>query len=211
MTARLRGLPAGRAGRMWLRRRLVVAVHGGDLLDRKIRILLAEEQSFGLRVEQTRAEWVAAVRDLDRWMLRASLLSGDRGLRLAHDGADADVDVEWRLTMGVRYPAQATCRVPERSPATPAPDNSALVHATRAAERAVRAGVDQAVASTALDAVRSEIAATRRQLRAVTDRWIPRLQDARGALDASLDEQEHDEGVRLRWAATRAPVRRGPR
>lgn len=211
MTARLRGLPPGRAGRTWLRRRLVVAEHGGDLLDRKIRILLAEEQSFALRVEQTQSEWISAVEDLDRWMLRASLLSGERGLRLAHDGADADVDVEWRLTMGVRYPAQATCHVPERSVAAPAPDNSALVHATVAARRAVRAGVDQAVAATALAAVRSEIAATRRQLRAVTDRWIPRLEGAQATLDASLDEQEHDEGVRLRWVANRSPHRRGTR
>ena len=91
MTARLRGLPPGRAGRMWLARRLAVAERGADLLEHKLRILVAEEQSFALLAERTQAEWEAAVRELDRWMLRAALLSGERGLRLASDGADAEV------------------------------------------------------------------------------------------------------------------------
>ena len=205
MTARLRGLPPGRAGRMWLGRRLAVAERGADLLERKLRILVAEEQSFALLADRTQGEGEAAVRELDRWMLRAALLSGERGLRLACDGAEAEVQIEWRQTMGVRYPARSACRLPERVPTEPTPANTALVHAAAAAERAVRAGADQAVASTALIAVRAEIGSTRRQLRAVRDRWTPRLESARLALTIALDDQEHDEGVRLRWAA--APAR----
>lgn len=207
MTTTLRGLPPGRAGRMWLSRRLAVATRGASLLDRKLRILMAEEQTFVLLADRTRGEWEAAVRDLERWMLRASLLSGERGLRLAAGEAVADVDVEWRQTMGVRYPSGFACRLPGRVPADPLPANTALVHAERAARRALRAGVDQAVATTALAAVRAEILTTRRQLRAVRDRWTPRLEAARRDLTIALDDQEHDEGVRLRWAAR--PARGG--
>jgi len=207
MTAKLRGLPPGRAGRMWLRRRLVVAVRGGDLLEQKLRILVSEEQSFALQAEQTQTEWAAAVRDLELWVLRGTLLSGERGLRLADDRGAAEVEIGWRLTMGVRYPAEVSCRLPERDDARPTPDNSALLEAVEAAERAVRAGVAHAVAATALAAVQEEIGSTRRQLRAVRERWIPRLESARAALTVALDDQEHDEGVRLRWAADRAQGR----
>ncbi len=208
MTAKLRGLPPGRAGRMWLRRRLVVAVRGGDLLEQKLRILVSEEQSFALQAEQTQTEWVAAVRDLERWVLRATLLSGARGLRLADDRGAAEVEIGWRLTMGVRYPAEASFQLPQRDGGRPTPDNSALLEAVGAAERAVRAGVAHAVASAALAAVQEEISSTRRQLRAVRERWIPRLESARTALTVALDDQEHDEGVRLRWAADRARGRK---
>jgi V/A-type H+-transporting ATPase subunit D len=201
MTAKLRGLPPGRAGRMWLKRRLVVAARGADLLEQKLRILVGEEQNFAMLVEQTEAEWDDAARDLERWTLRASLLSGERGLRLAGDGAYAEVEVRWRLTMGVRYPADVSCEQPRRSAADAVPDNTALLHAVAAAERAVRAGLAQAVAAAALTAVRREIVSTRRQLRAVRQRWTPRLEAAGRALTIALDDQERDEGIRLHWAA----------
>lgn len=201
MTARLRGLPPGRAGRLWLTRRLAVATRGGDLLENKLRILLAEQQEFTLKEERTRAEWEASVTDLERWMLQSALLSGERGTRLASDGIEADVDIAWRLTMGVRYPAEAITEIPPPRPPAFAPDNTALRHASRAAERAVTAGVDHAVATTALAAVEREITSTRRQLRAIRERWIPRLQSGLAALVRALEDQEHDEHVRLRWAA----------
>ncbi len=207
MTAKLRGLPPGRAGRVWLRRRLVVAARGADLLERKLRIIVGEEQSFALLAERTKVEWDDAVRNLEQWTLRASLLSGERGLRLAGDDSHAEVEVVWRLTMGVRYPAGGTCQLPARSLSRAVPDNTALVHAAAAAERAVRAGVDHAVAVAALAAMQEEIASTRRQLRAVRDRWIPRLEAAHRAVTVALDDQEHDEGIRLRWAAELTPRR----
>ena len=201
MTAKLRGMPPGRAGRVWLRRRLAVAARGADLLERKLRILVGEEQSFALLVERTQAEWDEAARELGRWTLRASLLSGERGLRLAAAPEDADVQVTWRLTMGVRYPAEVSCQLPRRSSSHAVPDNTALVQAIAAAERAVDAAVDHAAAVAALAAMRAEMVSTRRQLRAVGDRWIPRLEAAHHAVTVALDDQEHDESVRLRWAA----------
>jgi V/A-type H+/Na+-transporting ATPase subunit D len=201
MATGLRGQPPGRAGLTWLVRRRDVATRGGDLLERKLRILLAEEEDYVLQAERTAAEWDLAVADLQRWMLRSALISGQRGTRLAGDGAHGQVEVTWTLTMGVRYPSSATWWAPERPAGAFPPDNSALRQARPAAQRATRAGVDHAVAEAALDAVRAEIATTRRQLRALRERWIPRLESAHSGLVVALDDQEHDEHVRLRWAA----------
>jgi V/A-type H+-transporting ATPase subunit D len=199
----LRGLPPGRAGMPWLARRRAVAARGSDLLERKLRILRAEEQNYALRAERTASAWEAEARELERWMLRSALLSGERGVRLATDGADAVAEIDWRLTMGVRYPADATCVLPEGLGGF-TPDNTALHHAAAAARRAVRAGVDHAVATAALAAIRAEIDSTRRQLRALEQRWLPRLESARARLMIQLDDLEHDEHVRLRWAADSA-------
>jgi V/A-type H+/Na+-transporting ATPase subunit D len=201
MSATVRGQPPGRAGRMWLERRLDVATRGGSLLEQKLRILLDLEERFALLEERTRAEWGAAVEALDLWVSRAGLVSGQRGLRTARPGSPAQVDVAWQHTMGVRHPAAATCALPEVLPTDAVPDSVALIEARAAAERAVLAGVDQAVAGTALAAIRTEIATTRRQLRAVQTRWIPKLEDARAQLRQVLDDQEHDEALRLRWSA----------
>ncbi len=200
MTTKLHGQPPGRAGLTWLVRREAVAARGSDLLERKLRILLAEEVNYALRAERTRTDWERTVADLEAWMLRSALLSGERGLRLATDGADAHVEVDWRLTMGVRYPAGADCTLPTAT-AGFQPDNAALHRATAAAQEAVRAGVEHAVATAALAAISAEIAGTRRQLRALQRRWLPRLDEARARLLIQLDEYEHDEHVRLRWAA----------
>ena len=200
MTSTVRGQPPGRAGLPWLARRTSMATRGSDLLERKLRILLAEEQAYALRAERTLADWERAGRELDRWMLASALISGERGLRLATDGADAAMDIDWHMTMGVRYPAGATCDLPTE-PGGFAPDNTALRHARAAAQVAVRAAVDHAVAAAALAAIRTEVAGTRRQLRALQRRWLPRLEGAHARLLIQLDDMEHDEHVRLRWAA----------
>jgi V/A-type H+-transporting ATPase subunit D len=64
------------------------------------------------------------------------------------------------------------------------------------------------VAATALRSVRAEVQATRRKLRAIRERWVPRLEAAKAALLVSLDDQEHEEHVRLRWAAAAEGDRR---
>lgn len=201
MTAPVHGQPPGRAGRMWLDRRIAVATRGGSLLEQKLRILLDLQERYALLTERTQVEWVEAVRELDLWTTRAGLVSGQRGLRMACDGDPAQVDVAWHLTMGVRHPSDASVALPEGRPTDAVPDSAALLAAREAARRAVRAGVDQAVAGTALAAVRAEIVATRRQLRAVQTRWLPRLEEARRVLGMALDDQERDEALRLRWSA----------
>lgn len=210
MSATVHGQPPGRAGRMWLDRRIAVATRGGNLLEQKLRILLDLQERFALLAERTQVEWEQAVRDLEVWTTRAGLVSGQRGLRMAGAADPAQVHVVWNLTMGVRHPADATCVLPEGLPTDAVPDSAALLQARQAARRVVRAGVDQAVAGTALDAVRAEIVTTRRQLRAVQTRWLPRLEEARRVLGMALDDQEHDEALRLRWSAD-ASLGRGAR
>jgi len=208
MTVKIRGLPPGRAGRMWLVRRLDVAQRGGELLEHKLRILITEEHDFSLREERARRAWEDAVAEFDRWTLRAAVLSGERGFRLAGDGTDARVDIAWRTTMGVNYPATVECSMDDSGIPTFAPDNSALVSVHKAAHAAVQAGAEYAVAATALRSVRAEVQATRRKLRAIRERWVPRLEAAKAALLVSLDDQEHEEHVRLRWAAAAEGDRR---
>jgi V/A-type H+/Na+-transporting ATPase subunit D len=49
----------------------------------------------------------------------------------------------------------------------------------------------------------TEAAATRLRLRAVKDRWIPLLEQARSEVALAIDEQERADGARLRLAARR--------
>ena len=206
MTITVRGQPPGRAGVTWLLRRRQVAERGSDLLERKLRILLAEEQDYALRVGRTRQRWEQACADLELWLLRSAIVSGERGLRLATDGAPATIEIEWRLTMGVRYPAQAVGGMSATGGF--APDNSALHYATSAAQDALDAGIEHAAASAALAAITAEIAATRRQLRALQRMWLPRLETALAHVSVQLYDIEHDEHVRLRWAADATRGRR---
>lgn len=199
----IHGLPPGRAGRVWLARRISVAGRGADLLETKLRILAAEEQRFALLVERTEREWVAAVADADRWMGRARLISGQRGLRFAAAVSPAQVSVRWDTAMGVRYPAGAATRLPDPPPDAATPDSTALVLARSAYREALQRAADHAAALAALRAVRTEVQATRRRLRALERRWVPRLEDARHALADALEEQEREEGMRMRWAARR--------
>jgi V/A-type H+-transporting ATPase subunit D len=203
MSARIRRLPPGRLGLVWLARRIAVADRGADLLEHKLRILLAEEQNYALAAQRTRREWEQAVGELQTWMLRSALISGQSAVRQVATGRDCQVAVEWRVTMGLRYPASAMCRpapLPEGELPTP---NTALVHAAPAATGAARAGVEHAVAERALLAIQQEIAATRRQLRGLRERWLPALESERQRLLIALEDAEHEEHVRLRWAAPR--------
>ncbi len=208
----IRGQPPGRAGRVWLRRRGEVAQRGAGLLESKLRILAAEEQRFALLVTRTERAWVAAVEEAERWMRRAVLLSGQRGLRLATDARPATVDIAWATTMGVHYPERALLHLPEPAPDAATADNSALIQARLAYREALDTAAAHAVATAALQAVQSEVAATRRRLRAIEKRWIPRLDEAHRRLSETLEEQEREDGVRMRRGAGRgAPgSRRAP-
>jgi V/A-type H+-transporting ATPase subunit D len=199
----IRRVPPGRAGRLWLHHRLLVAERGADLLDRKLRILHAERQRLDLLVERTDSAWTDASRSADTWFLRGALVGGQRAVRLAAAAAPADVRITWAQSMGVRYPADVACTVPERLPDSVPPGNTALVEAVKAARRALDAATQHAVATAAARVVESEEAATRRRLRAIERRWIPRLLEALSAVEVGLEEQEHADGVRLRWVVAR--------
>jgi V/A-type H+-transporting ATPase subunit D len=192
-------VPPGRAGRLWLQRRLEVARRGADLLDRKLRILQVELDRLRSSAAQTAAEWDRCHAEADTWLLRAALLGGQRAIRLAAADGFADVTISYAVSMGVRYPASATC-------ATPPPaawDGPALAAARQAHQAALVAAVRHAGAAEALRVIESEALATRHRLRAVRDRWIPRLEEALVGVTFAIEEQERADAARLRLAATR--------
>ena len=193
-------MPPGRAGRLWLQHRLSTAQHGADLLDHKLRILRAEREQLAMELDRMASEWASASREADKWLLRGVLFGGQRSVRLAAAPAPAQVRILWQQSMGVRYPVEATCTVPDPSPDAPPPGNAALVAARDCYRRAAQAGAQQAALETAVRVLEAQETATRRRLRAIEDRWIPRLQQALTELQFKLEEDEHNDAVRLRWA-----------
>jgi V/A-type H+-transporting ATPase subunit D len=192
-------VPPGRAGRLWLRGRLQVAERGLDLLDRKLRILRGEHERLALRAQRTGHDWELACQQAETWLLRAALLGGQRALRLSADGQDTEVGIVWRDTMGLHYPAEATCDFAAEEPPL---GGAALDLAKTAHQAALSAAVEHAAATAALATLEDEIAATSQRLRAIQDRWIPRLRAALAELELALDESEQADAARLRRAVT---------
>jgi V/A-type H+-transporting ATPase subunit D len=199
----LRQVPPGRAGRLWLRRRLDTAARGITLLDRKLRILRTEQERAALLAERTGAQWSQRCADADRWLARAALLGGDREIRLCTVPPVAEVTVTWGAVMGTRYPTGATCRPYQPTGTERPPGTAALTEAATAYAAALRAAVEHAAAVRSQHILDREVASTRLRLRALTDRWLPRLEGALSDLVQRLEEAEREETVRIRWAATR--------
>jgi V/A-type H+-transporting ATPase subunit D len=202
--------PPGRGGRIWLRRRLSAARRGADLLDAKLRILRREEQRFVVLAERTRLEWEAAVVEAEGWLLRAAVAGGARGVRPDPEDPPVGVDVTWASVMGVRYPSRAAVRLPEEAPRSPVAATAALPLARAAYRHALEAAVAHAAAEGAARVVSAEVVTTRGRLRAIEDRWVPRLEQALAALEESLREAESEDNVRMRWALAASRRRRGP-
>lgn len=205
MTAR--AVPPGRAGRVRLVRRLATAERGEEVLNSKLQILRHEQQRLALLLARTQAEWEERCRTAQERLVQAVLVGGQRSLRAALPTSCAEVEVTWREEMGVRYPDAARCVLPERAPGELGPGNAALVLADEAFRQALEAGVRHAVARSASLRVEAEVVATRRRLRALSERVTPQLADALSALELVLEQTEHEDAVRLRWAA-RQPGRR---
>ncbi|MFF4585693.1 V-type ATP synthase subunit D [Streptomyces sp. NPDC001388] len=197
-----RRTPPGRAGRLRLRHSLAVAERGADLLEQKLRILRAEHE----RLQRTETEAARAWRDLlseaEDWLLRGLLLGGEQALGTATAGiGPAEVTVGWTTSMGVRHPTAAAVSVPSRPPTAAAPTNTALVHAEAAYGRSLRAAAEYAAAHTAAQLLGAEVTSTRHRVRALRRHWIPRLRQALDRADLALEQAEHEDGVRRRWAA----------
>jgi V/A-type H+-transporting ATPase subunit D len=194
-----RTIPPGRAGRMWLRGRLATAERGRDQLDRKLRILIPERQRLQTRLELRREAWSAAYDEAQRWLLRAVLLGGEDAVRAATPARPADVEVTWTSAMGLSYPEDVVVRDPgEDGEATGG--NAAVVPATAAFRAALLAGARAAAAQEAVTRLESEIAVTRRRMRALDKRWLPWLREALARLELTLEQTEQEDGMRLRRA-----------
>ncbi|MBC9713894.1 V-type ATP synthase subunit D [Streptomyces sp. TRM66268-LWL] len=194
-------VPPGRAGRMRLRRSLDVALRGADLLDQKLRILRSRHAELLRTQESAQERWHRRLREAESWLLRGLLLDGEEALDTLDFTRPAALAVVWTSTMGVRHPQSASCMTPERAPGALAPANSALVHAEAAYREAVRAAAEYAAAREAARAVGAEVLSTRQRVRALQRHWIPRLQTALVRADLTLEQGEHEDAVRRRWAA----------
>ncbi|MEU0216689.1 V-type ATP synthase subunit D, partial [Streptomyces sp. NPDC006265] len=49
----------------------------------------------------------------------------------------------------------------------------------------------------------AEVSSTRHRVRALRRHWIPRLREALDRSDLALEQAEHEDSVRRRWAARR--------
>lgn len=193
-------VPPGRAGRMWLRRRLDTAERGREQLDRKLRILIPERQRLETRAGRRREEWAAAHAQAQTWLLRASLLGGQDAIRGASPPNLVDVTVLWTSSMGLTYPEDVTLsNARQDQPVQPVlPGNAAVGPAAAAFQAALLAGSRAAAADEAVHRLDAEIAVTRRRMRALDKRWLPWLRDALAALELSLQQAEQEDGMRLR-------------
>jgi V/A-type H+/Na+-transporting ATPase subunit D len=199
------GVPGGRAGRAWLVERLSTAERGAELLDGKLRVLQREQRRYSEHVERTARAWARSCAEAETWLVRAALLGGQRALRHAVPVEPAVVDVRWADVMGVRHPGGVTVTAGRTAPGAATPSSSALVQALSAYRDALGAAAEHAVVHTAARRIDAEVANTRRRLHAIRDRHLPRLREALSAVELELEELEHAEGVRLRWAIAHAP------
>jgi V/A-type H+-transporting ATPase subunit D len=197
---RVRGQPPGRAGQTWLRRRLGAAQRSSALLDRRLAILRGRQAQFSRRADETRAVLDRLVAEAERAALRAALALGETALQPPADAPPAEVDVEWAALIGTRLPSAAQVSLPEASRLGRVPSGASAVLTARAYRDLLGAAVQHAVAVAAQRVVDDEIATTRFRLRAIEDRWIPRLQQAQTVLALALAEDESGEAVRIRWA-----------
>lgn len=200
MTLPRLAVPPGRAGRIWLLRRLETSRRAADLLDRKLRILQSELARLQAAAAETAAQWDRCQAEARTWLLRAALLGGERAVRLAGDGQVADVRVSYETTMGIRYPATAACTVP---PALTW-DSPVLAGARQAHRAALAAAARHAAATASVRLVNDEVRVTRYRLRAVQDRWIPGLEQALADVTFAIEELERADAARLRLASARA-------
>jgi len=183
---------------MRVERRLRMARHGAELLDRKQRIMANDLERIQSRAGLMRQEWEDRVREAAVWLQRAAALDGRERIEAASPARPAEVEVRWGAAMGVAFPEDAVCEPPV---APPAGGSSALSYAAATHRSALAAAVRHAAAARAVLLVSAELAMTRTRQRAVEKRWGPRLEGELLAIRRQLDEQELEEGLRLRWAA----------
>ncbi len=178
--------------------RLETAERGRDQLDRKLRILVQDQERMRILAERAGAEWRTAFKEADTWLLRAALLGGQDAIRAAAAGSLAEVDVTWVSEMGLTYPAAVELR---SAPGRPSRRRQRSVAPTVAAFRAaLLAGARSAAAEEAVRRLEQETALTKRRLRALEKRWLPWLQVGLRERELLLEQAEQEDGVRARRA-----------
>ncbi len=193
-------VPPGRAGRLYLRRRLATAERGADLLERKLHVLLEEQQTRQRAAEVSVDAWRRAAAEADAWLTRGLAAAGHDGLRQALPDHTALATVRETTSMGVRFPSAISCSLPTETPDLD-PGSAALVCARASYAQAVRAAAQAAVDQTAAWTLGAAVVNTRRQIRILRRHWIPVLSEARARLAFVLEQSDFEDGVRRRRAA----------
>ncbi|MEU7872114.1 V-type ATP synthase subunit D [Dactylosporangium sp. NPDC049140] len=191
----VRGAPPGRAGALWLRRRLAVARRGSDVLRRKVAMLTAQRQRLRERADATGLELVRADATARTWLRRTAALDGaDAFCAAAADAPPLTFVPRWITLLGVR------CAEPPDLPGAGAPPmasgGAALAAAVAAYRDAAATAVRHAAAMHALISVETALSAARQRVRALERRWIPRLEAGLAATESQLAELEVADTVR---------------
>ena len=199
------GPPPGRAGRIWLERRLEVARRGADVLDQKRQTLLREQKRLASTLAESTTEWERRAEAARAWNDRALAIAGARRLRLAslERRGSARVRVTWRRALGTSFPADAGVTSPRPLDLVAIGGGSSVAFAARAHAEALAAAAVHAAARAAYEAITSELVATTRRLRAIERRWIPEHEAALHRLELVLEARELEDIVRARWALER--------
>jgi len=186
-----------------------VARRGAEVLDEKRRTLLREQQRLAVRLAEAGADWEQRAGEAARWNDRAATIAGARRLRLAgaHRGDRAEITVEWRNTLGAVFPAGASVRLGKHPDFVGLGGGASVALAADAHTTALQAAAAYAAAAAAHEAVRAELAATARRLRAIEHRWIPEHEAALRRLALELDQMELEDRIRVRWSLERGPSR----
>jgi V/A-type H+-transporting ATPase subunit D len=204
--------PPGRAGRIWLLRRLTVAHRGKDVLEQKRRALRHRIEQLEEQLEEARRGWEVEASEAETWWQRAAVLAGERPLELAcaSSSGTADVTITWRNTLGVVYPDSAEVAV-RQDDLFPAGGSAALAYAAQAHGRALEAAAQLGAVQTAHRRASDELRATAQRVRAIERRWIPEHERALTALELALDEADREDAARARWVVVRRDGGRGVR
>src|SRR5690348_6268933 len=129
--AGMRGAPPGRAGRLWLRRRLATATRTRDQLDRTLHVIELERHRLLVLEDRHRTDWERACAEGATWLARAAALVGRDGIRTATPPESLTAEVGWTTTAGAPHPLTVTVsRAPTREP--PSHASSALAPAAAA-------------------------------------------------------------------------------
>lgn len=196
--------PPGRAGRVWLVRRLAVANRGRDVLEQKRVALARELERLEQLLAEARREWDERSREAEVWWQRAAVLAGDRPLALARTAArePAEVTLAWRNALGVVYPGGARVSAPAGELFPPG-GSAALAFAAEAHRRALEAAAELGAADLAHERTARELRLTTQRLRALERRWIPEHERELRELQLALDENDREDAARSRWTIRR--------
>lgn len=195
-------VPPGRAGQVWIRRRLETARRGIDILSRKQRLLAVERERREPEAEAARKAWIEACAEAELWCARALRIGHEHQISIvaAHLGAPASLTVEWHNVMAVSIPAGPRCEFPDLARASASGGSSATDRAVSALAHAVERAAAHATVQRALANIDAELLQTRRRLRLLERRRLPQLERALRASRERLEQNEREDTLRLRWA-----------